>query len=133
MTSKARGGGGGDAAALSASVPSDWDHARTLVALSFRKDRRRPKLWALRWVIRSSLPRVLHNLAIAFFFAYIHMNMQLRLRGASPEEGGATFSVCRSVLFGLRTNKKYDHGSITEKLAPCPGRSHLGCASETLC
>ena len=41
--------------ASSMPIPSDWDHAKTLMALSFRKDRKKPKLWALKIFLMPAL------------------------------------------------------------------------------
>ena len=48
-------------------IPSDWDHAKTLVALSYRKDRKKPKLWALKFIL---MPALLMLYTIGFFLGY---------------------------------------------------------------
>lgn len=51
----------------SAPIPSDWDHAKTLMALSFTKDKKKPKLWALKLLL---MPALLMLYTIGFFMGY---------------------------------------------------------------
>ena len=45
-------------------IPSDWDHAKTLMALSFRKDLKKPKLCALRWLFCLFILSIISNMNI---------------------------------------------------------------------
>ncbi|KAL7467007.1 hypothetical protein ACHAXS_007274, partial [Conticribra weissflogii] len=47
--------------------PSDWDHIKTLVALSFRKDKKRPARCALKFVL---MPALLMLYTVGFFVGY---------------------------------------------------------------
>ena len=48
-------------------TPSDWNHAKTLIAFSFQKDGKKPKLWALRVLLQ---PCLLMLYTIGFFLGY---------------------------------------------------------------
>ena len=52
---------------IRAPIPSDWEHAKTLIALSLRKDRKKPKLWALKIFL---MPALLMLYTIGFFVGY---------------------------------------------------------------
>ncbi len=57
----------GQKAIDAAPIPSDWSHAKTLMALSLKKDRKKPRLWALKILLQ---PLLLMLYTIGFFLGY---------------------------------------------------------------
>ena len=82
-------------------VPSDWDHAKTLMTLSYQKDRKKPKLLALRIFL---MPALLMLYTIGFFINYGGGDSSYSVEGKYRLHEGGEWVYPKSIKLGASSN-----------------------------